>query len=61
MTIVLTRSLDTQAKFEPTYFLHAISQGFAPRLHVLAEGMATLSGSGRATALLARIGTDDRP
>jgi UDP-GlcNAc:undecaprenyl-phosphate/decaprenyl-phosphate GlcNAc-1-phosphate transferase len=43
-TVVLTRYLDKPAQFEPTYFLHAIQNGFAPRLRALAEGKATLTG-----------------
>jgi len=43
-TLILTRSLQAQAKFEPTYFLHAIQDGFAPRLRSLAEGLDAPAG-----------------
>jgi UDP-GlcNAc:undecaprenyl-phosphate/decaprenyl-phosphate GlcNAc-1-phosphate transferase len=38
--LILTRSLQAQAKFEPTYFLHAIQSGFVTRLRSLRKGLS---------------------
>jgi len=46
-TVLLTRSLQKQAQFEPAYFLHALRNGFAPRWAVLAGvGRALRAGAG---------------
>jgi hypothetical protein len=50
-TVVLTRSLHKPTPFAPTYLLHALRNGFAPRLRALAKSGGTVLQPGdRATA-----------
>jgi len=39
-TLMMARLLNKQAQFEPAYLLHALRNGFAPRLRALVDGVA---------------------
>lgn len=47
-TLILARSLIKQAQFEPAYLLHALRNGFAPRLRALAAGAVPPDRAGAA-------------